>query len=88
MSFSERDQQFIIGLIGLSMIAFSLTMLFILPIPPGNRDTLNLVIGSVLGFGTAVSAFFLPGSVGSRAKDQSINKLIDQQHGGLKPKED
>jgi hypothetical protein len=79
MKIEKETQQFVIGLLGLGMVCFAVIMLFTKPIPGENRDALTVVLGAILGYGGAVMTFFLPGSVGSREKDATINKLVDQQ---------
>lgn len=72
------SQQFYIAAAVFLLVVFVLATLAFANIPEKNQSAMFGAVGYILGFGSAVMAFYFPSSVGSRAKDDTIASLAGQ----------
>lgn len=63
----------IMAFVGIASVVASIglmTALFVIPIPEGNRDLLNMSAGVLFGWGGGVVSFYFGSSKSSRDKDE------------------
>ena len=75
---TTSSQQFYIAAAVFFLVVFVLATLSFANIPEKNQSAMFGAVGYILGFGSAVMAFYFPSSVGSRAKDDTIASLAGQ----------
>lgn len=56
-------------------VCLALCGLFFIPVPTANASAVNLVLGTVLGWGGAAMTFYFGSSKSSAAKDATIANL-------------
>ena len=68
----------IVSLVIMLMLCAAMLILAYVPIPDGNRDQFNMLLGALTGVGLGtVLGFWLGSSSGSAGKDRVIDKLTD-----------
>jgi hypothetical protein len=66
----------IVGLVALASSILGFAALFVVEIPPGNRDALMFALGGVFGWGSSVvNSEFGASTTGRRAADATIKRL-------------
>lgn len=67
------------GGVALSMCAFIVISLFFIEVPEANQRLADVAFGVVLGWGSLVMTFHFASSLGSKAKTEQINTLMDRE---------
>ena len=65
----------VLAIIALVIVGATLLLLFFVPVPEPNANTLQLLLGAVLAWGTGVFGYYYGSSKSSQSKDDTISSM-------------
>lgn len=79
---ADRSLIAVLSLGVMTMLAASLGAMLFIPVPEQNRESVSLLIGSVISLASAVVAYFFGRSDGERTKDKTIGAMAATMQAG------
>lgn len=69
----------IVGLVFISVFAFTVIYILMVPVPAQNTEIAHFMMGEVSGMALGIATYYFGSSKGSQEKSATIQKQIDKQ---------